>query len=111
MYEENHMPEAADDFGTWRTAADGTAHYLLAGKCLCGAKVKANAPEPVRSEKSLALLTPLCVECLDLNISRWRGAHGDQSDAPLRPQKTFWWREVNRRKIPPTPRRKLTKPE
>ena len=48
---------------------------------LCGARIKANAPEPVRSEKSLALVTPLCEECLDLNTERWRGAHGDASDA------------------------------
>jgi hypothetical protein len=92
------MPEAMETFGSWRTASDGTAHYVLSGKSLCGARIKANAPEPVRSEKSLALVTPLCEECLDLNTERWRGAHGDASDAPLRPQRTFWWRQIKRRK-------------
>ena len=96
------MPEETDnDFGSWRTASDGTAHYVLAGKCLCGAKIKANAPEPVRSEKSLSLVTPLCTECLDLNINRWRGVGSPPSKAPLRPQRTFWWREPNRRRTTP----------
>ena len=92
------MPEEKEAFGSWRTASDGTAHYVLSGKCLCGAKIKASAPEPVRSEKSLALVTPLCEQCLDLNIQRWRGVHGDASKALLRPQRTFWWRELKRRK-------------
>jgi hypothetical protein len=94
------MPDEKETFGSWRTASDGTAHYVLAGKALCGARIKASAPEPVRSEKSLALVTPLCEECLDLNTERWRDAHGDASDAQLRPQRTFWWRQLKRKRKP-----------
>ena len=75
------MPDEKETFGSWRTASDGTAHYVLAGKALCGARIKAQRPEPVRSEKSLCCRTPLCEECLDLNTERSRGAHGDASDA------------------------------
>ncbi len=34
------MAATPEAFGSWHTATDGTAHYVLAGKCLCGAKVR-----------------------------------------------------------------------
>ena len=83
------------------------AHRIGRDRALCSCwessvrrRIKASAPEPVRSEKSLALVTPLCEECLDLNTERWRGAHGDASDAQLRPQRTFWWRQLKRKRKP-----------
>jgi hypothetical protein len=92
------MSATPEAFGSWHTASDGTAHYVLMGKCLCGAKVKATDPPPERAAKSLALVTPLCTEFLDLNAARWRGKKSAQSGAPLRPQRTFWWRQPRRKK-------------
>ena len=89
------MAATPEQFGSWHTAPDGTAHYVLAGKCLCGAKVKTNGPAPARSAKSLALVTPLCEECLILNEDRWRGKTGHSDDTP-RPRRTYWWRRAKR---------------
>ena len=90
------MSAAREEFGSWHTASDGTAHYVLGGKCLCGAKAKNTDPPPARSPKSLSLVTPLCDKCLDLNAERWRGKHAAKTGAPLKPQRTFWWRQPRR---------------
>jgi len=79
-------------FGSWHTAPNGVAHYILNGKCLCGAKVKSTGPPPTRAAKSLALVTPLCEECLILNDARWSG----RSDT--RPRRLYWWRGAKRPK-------------
>jgi hypothetical protein len=98
------MAEPAIPFGEWLTAPDGKGHYVLDGQCLCGTKVKKWGGPPQR--KSVpgvsgapggAFITPLCVDCLDLNINRWRGKPRERSNAALRPQKTFWWRQPRRR--------------
>jgi len=114
------MPEseATDDFGEWRTAPDGTAHYVLAGECLCGAKVKKFGGPPVRkpvpgTTTTGTLLTPLCLQCLDLNVARWQGKGGSQG-APLTPQQSFWWRQPRRStnpKWPPPFRRSSRTPQ
>ena len=87
---------APEEFGSWHTAPDGKAHYVLGGKCLCGAKVKTNGPPPARSPKSLALVTPLCEECKILNDARWRGRKGAQASEALRPRPWHWWRRGKR---------------
>ena len=94
------MPPTPEDFGEWRTAPDGTAHYVLAGECLCGAKAKNLGGPPERKPGPVpggmgAFITPLCVQCLDRNIDRWRSKGGNRA-APLRPQGTFWWRQPRR---------------
>ena len=42
------MAEIAAAFGEWRTAPDGTAHYVLDGLSLCGAKAKKWGGPPER---------------------------------------------------------------
>jgi len=92
------MAAETPEFGAWHTATDGTAHYVLKGKSLCGAKIKANAPPPVRSAKSTAIVTPMCEECLDRNAARWAGEHGMKAPVPLQPQRSYWWRQLKRKK-------------
>lgn len=94
------MADKTNGFGEWRTAPDGTAHYVLEGQCLCGAKVKKLGGPPQRKPvpgaggaAAGAFITPLCVECIDRNIDRWRGRGADRASQPLRPQRTFWWRQ------------------
>jgi len=97
------MPESEtnDDFGEWRIAPDGTAHSLIAGECLCGVKVKKWGGPPVRkpvpgTTTTGTLLTPLCLQCIDLNIARWQGKGTEVQGAPLTPQRSFWWRQPTR---------------
>ena len=83
------MPTPAE-FGSWVTdTKTGVAHYVLAGKCLCGTKVKADGPPPTRSAKSLGLVTPLCEECLALNEARWSGRRGGKSEEAHR-RRSYW---------------------
>ena len=103
------MPKSTSDFGEWRTAPDGTAHYVLNGACLCGARVKKWGGLPERKPGPIpgavgAFITPLCMECLDLNVARWQGLGGNQELAPVRPQRTFWWRQPRRRGFEPRPK-------
>lgn len=96
-------PDTSDDFGEWLTAPDGTAHYVLAGACLCGAKVKKFGGPPVRkpvagTTTTGAIVTPLCFQCLDLNVARWQGKGNNGPSAPLTPQRSFWWRQPRRTK-------------
>jgi len=70
------MTQTSDDFGSWRTGPDGTAHYVLGGLCLCGAKFKrwGGAPERKRGSSLGPIgkyLTDLCQRCLDQNYLRW----------------------------------------
>jgi hypothetical protein len=97
------MAETENAFGEWKTAPDGTAHYVLENQCLCGAKVKKFGGPPERKPvpgaggaPAGAFITPLCIDCLDANIARWRGKPRDRGTAPLRPQKSFWWRQPRR---------------
>jgi hypothetical protein len=73
--EEEAMPETSVDFGSWLTAPDGTAHYVMDGKCLCGANVKKWGGAPKRDRPVTGpprkYLTPLCQRCLDQNYLRW----------------------------------------
>ena len=82
-----------DEFGSWHIAHDGTAHYIVAGECLCGAKVKATDPLPVRAGKGKTLVTPLCERCMDLNAARWAGKKGAQAGGFIKKLRPRWWRE------------------
>jgi hypothetical protein len=67
---------APNEFGAWRTAPDGTAHYVLGERCLCGAKVKRWGGPPVRKHfpsphAGGKHLTEYCRSCLDQNYLRW----------------------------------------
>ena len=93
------MPDEKETFGSWRTASDGTAH-----SCSCWESSvrqdQGERPEPVRSEKSLAssrrsaksasILTP-SVGAVPTETHRMRS---------LRPQRTFWWRQLKRKRKP-----------
>src|SRR5262245_7470076 len=97
------MAAASTEFGSWHTAADGTAHYILGGKCLCGAKVKASGAPPQRKPLSGpggsgAFITPLCEECKTLNDARWRGKSGAKAAEALQPRRWHWWRHRKRTK-------------
>jgi hypothetical protein len=92
------MSANSDPFGSWHTAPDGTAHYVFGGKCLCGTKLKASAPAPERDAVTHAILSPMCVDCIDLNTARWRGKQSAKTGEPLRPQRSFWWRQPRRGK-------------
>jgi hypothetical protein len=70
------MPDTPDEFGGWLTAPDGTAHYILAGQCLCKAKVKKFGGPPERKPGPVPgavgkIVTPLCFECMNRNYIRW----------------------------------------
>jgi hypothetical protein len=70
------MAESSDDFGEWRTAPDGKAHYVISGRCLCGAKVKQWGGPPKRNTGSAPravakYLTEFCNECMTQNYLRW----------------------------------------
>ncbi len=97
------MTAAPEVFGSWLTASDGTAHYVLNGKCLCGAKVSKLGGPPRRKPQtgagdSGAYITPLCEECKSMNDARWSGKKGARSGASLKPQPWHWWRNPKRRK-------------
>ena len=79
------MPDEKETFGSWRTRIGRDRALCSCWESSVRRQDQGERPEPVRSEKSLALVTPLCEECLDLNTERWRGAHGDASDAQLSP--------------------------
>jgi hypothetical protein len=87
----------SDVFGQWLTdAKTGTAHYVLGGKCLCGAAVKTFGGPPERKAGPVpgglrGFVTPLCVACIDLNAARWRGGKG--RPATIRTKSTYWWRK------------------
>ena len=90
--------EVAEHFGQWLTAPDGTAHYVLGGKCLCGAKVKEFGGPPERKRTPTQrlpgqFLTPLCPDCVDLNIARWCGREGQGVASGHEAQWWSWWHE------------------
>ena len=71
-------------FGEWITdARTGTAHYVLDGKCLCGARIgkpvgpPRRKPVPSQAGKEYGVYaTPICGECRGLNEARWLGKKG-----------------------------------
>ena len=70
------MDDAPNEFGVWRTAPDGIAHYLLGDRCLCGAKVRRWGGPPERKHFPSPgpvgkFITELCQKCLDQNYLRW----------------------------------------
>jgi hypothetical protein len=69
------MGASSDDFGAWLTAPDGKAHYVLGGKCLCGARVKKFGGPPAREQLPNRppgkWITPYCDECETENFVRW----------------------------------------
>jgi hypothetical protein len=81
------------EFGSWHTATDGMAHYIVAGKCLCGAKVKTTDPPVKREAKSHAIVTLLCERCMDLNAARWAGKKGTQAGGFIQRLPLRWWRQ------------------
>jgi hypothetical protein len=93
------MAKKAEEFGAWRTAPDGTAHYVLEGKCLCGAKVKEFGGPPARKTMPTKgvvgkFITPLCPECVGLNIARWNGDSGKGSTpSGHEAQWWSWWQQ------------------
>ena len=92
------MAKEVEVMGAWLTAPDGTAHYVLRGRCLCDAKVKSFGGPPARERHSTGALgkltTPLCRVCVDMNFLRWCDVGGNP-DADLHMQKHLW---VNRRR-------------
>jgi hypothetical protein len=88
-------------FGEWVTdGKTGTAHYVLDGKCLCGAKIAKPAGPPKRKPVASqagkeygALATPLCEECKTLNENRWLGRKGTEM---ARRKRWTWWRGAGR---------------
>jgi hypothetical protein len=94
------MNKTIDVFGDWLTGTDGKAHYVLSGRCLCDAKVKKFTGPPARQihQKTGApgkYLTPLCLDCMDLNTIRWCDVGGNPAPT-LRPQRQFWWNQRRR---------------
>ena len=70
------MPDPTDDFGKWKTAPDGTAHYVIGDTCLCRAKIKKWGGPPKRKTWSTPggvgkFETELCAKCLTQNYLRW----------------------------------------
>jgi len=95
----------SEPFGQWLTdPKTGTAHYVLGDRCLCGAAVKKFGGPPERKPLSApgagvgAFVTPLCVDCLDLNVARWQKTGGRADTKPSKPQRAFWWRQKRFRK-------------
>jgi hypothetical protein len=94
------MSKELEFMGGWLTAPDGTAHYVLRGRCLCDAKVKSFGGPPVRHRQAGTgapgkFATPLCRECVELNYLRWCDVGGNP-DADLHSQRHLWW---NRRRM------------
>jgi hypothetical protein len=86
------MPDTKEEFGEWRTAPDGMAHYVLAGKCLCGAKITEFGDRPSRKAGPVKgavgkFVTPLCPECVSRNIGRWSGRTGRSTVG----HEAAWW--------------------
>jgi hypothetical protein len=98
------MSATPEVFGSWETLTDGNAHYVLNGKCLCGAKVTKSSGPPQRKPQtgagdSGAYVTPLCEECKSINDARWSGKKASKGGpAALRPASWHWWRNPKRRK-------------
>ena len=102
---------ANEDFGEWLTAPDGTAHYVLAGKCLCGAKVKEFTGPPQRKHFPYTttpgkIVTPLCQECEYQNFIRWAKKGGKSEHILTRPH--YWWYKRAPRTYNPPPRKPTT---
>jgi hypothetical protein len=90
------MAKTSDEFGSWRTAPDGTAHYLLAGRCLCGANAEDLGPPARRrlpSGQPGLIAAPLCPECLALNIARWSRGGSGQFLSSVEARMWRWLRE------------------
>ena len=92
-------------FGGWLVdPKTGTAHYVLGGKCLCGAAVKKFGGPPERKPVTTGnggfggYATLLCVDCVDKNVNRWRKKGGSSDAVPSKPQREFWWRQPRFRK-------------
>lgn len=94
------MAAGEEDFGEWRTAPDGQAHYVLGGKCLCGAKVKSFGGPPRRDQPPAGpprkYITPLCEDCMTVNYIRW-AKKGGKSEELL----TAWLDRRHRREFRP----------